>query len=391
LRVYSSVLRNGLRTAAVAGSGGELPQLIGPSEKAVIPLVSARSQSASAAAIVSVADSIGTGVGGGFVAPVLMKTTGIDPLLFVCGGILAFAAVRVFSLPVQREVGVKESLRRLKLSELDLGLRSALDWLLGWPAIATMITAGVVVSVLNLSMSTLGPSYVGTALEADPADAVYVFAPGSLAALVALLIGPWLIDKTGERQLAISAVFLQAGALFSLAFIDELAPVLAPISPANVLKLFGQEPSDALLAASFISIFTGFEASLSGFAVQTYLNRRVPAIQQGRTSGLQSMLANAVAIIPLIGLGALANVTSVQAILFWAPRVVLPVVYVLIGVTSRMTGRERPKGRECAALVLARIRALIGARASRLGVTDAKGAAQRRGSCPNLNRPSGSR
>jgi MFS transporter, DHA3 family, macrolide efflux protein len=323
-----------------------LNQIIGPGEKAVIPLVSSRAQIATAAAILSVADSVGTGVGGGFIAPVLMKTTGIHALLFVCAGFLAFAAVRVLSLPLQREVGFKQALQRLKLSEVDMGLRSALDWLLGWPAIATMITVGVVVSVLNMSMNTLGPSYVGSALEANPADAVYVFAPGSIAALGALLVGPKLIDKTGERWLACVAVFVQVGALFGLAFIDQLAPILAPISPANLLRLFGQEPSDALLAASFVSIFIGFSASLSSLAVQTYLNRRVPATQQGRTFGLQSVLTNAVAIIPLILFGAIGAATSVKNILFWAPWIVLAVIYALLLIASRMTGRERPKGRE---------------------------------------------
>jgi MFS family permease len=267
-------------------------------------------------------------------------------LLFVCSAFLAFGAIRVLSLPLQREVTVKQALKRLNLSEVDLGLRSALDWLLGWPAIATMITAGVVVSVLNMSMSTLGPSYVGSALEANPADAVYVFAPGSIAALGALLVGPKLIDWTGERWLACVAVLVQAGALFCLAFVDELAPILAPISPANVLRLFGEEPSDTLLAASFISIFVGFSASLSSLAVQTYLNRRVPAIQQGRTFGLQNMLTNAVAIIPLLAFGAIGAATSVKAILFWAPWVVLAIIYGLLLVASRLTGRERPKGRE---------------------------------------------
>jgi hypothetical protein len=54
-----------------------LNQLIGPGEDAIIPLVSSRAQIATAAAVISVADSIGTGIGGGFVAPFFMKTTSI--------------------------------------------------------------------------------------------------------------------------------------------------------------------------------------------------------------------------------------------------------------------------------------------------------------------------
>jgi MFS family permease len=183
-------------------------------------------------------------------------------------------------------------------------------------------------------------------LHTDPADAVYVFAPGSLAALAALAIGPKIIDRTGERRLTAGAILMASAGLFSLAFIDQLAPVLAPASPANVARLFGAQPSDALLAASHVSVFTGFATSLSALAVQTYLNRRVPALQQGRVFGLQSMLASAVAIVPLIGLGAAAEATSVRAILFWVPWLVLAVMYGLLVAASRMTGRERPRGRE---------------------------------------------
>jgi hypothetical protein len=323
-----------------------LNQFVDPDEKAVIPLVSTKAQIATAASLLAIAGAIGGGVGLGFVAPILMKVASIRALLFTCGAILALAAVRVFSLPLQREIGLGQALRRLRLTRADIGFSPALNWLLGWPAVATMMTAGVVVSVLNMTVGTFGPSYVASALGVAPEDCVYVFAPGSLAALAALVIGPIMIDWAGERSLAVVAVIVEALALFSLAFIDQIAPLFAPISPANALQLFGQEPSDPLMAASFISIFTGFTASLSSLAVQTYLNRRVPAIHQGRTFGLQSMLTNMVAIVPLVGLGAMTQVTSVRAILFCAPWVVAGVIYLLLILMSRMTGRERPRGRE---------------------------------------------
>jgi nitrate/nitrite transporter NarK len=320
-----------------------LNQLIGPSEKAVIPLVSARTQIATAAAILAIADSLGSGFGVGILAPAVMKSSGLDLLLFMCAAVLALASIRVFSLPLERDVGVRQSLRRLHLTEAELGWRTALQWLAGWPAIATMITAGVVVSVLNVTMTTLGPSYVSTTLATDPANAVYVFAPGSVAALLALVVGPALIDRTGERRLAAFAVLVQTSSLFSLALIDTVAPALAPISPANIMRVAGESPSDALLAASFISIFTGFSASLSSFAVQTYLNRRVPAIQQGRVFGAQSALANCVAMPALLALGSIAEIASIRLILFLAPWVVMVAMYALLILAGRMTGHERPR------------------------------------------------
>jgi hypothetical protein len=323
-----------------------LNQFIGPTEKAVVPLVANREQIASAAATLSLSDSIATGIGTAAVAPIVLKVFGVQPLFAVCAVFLAFASIRIFSLPLQQDVNVKQALQRVRLTELDLGFRKALDWLVGWPAIITVIMVGIVVTVLSMTMETLAPTYVAEVLESNPANSVYVFAPAGLGALVALLLSTWIIDRFGERWVAALAVLIMSVALFALAFVDTLEPFLAPFSPWNLIRIFGVEPSDLLLAASTVSMVTGFAVSLSSVAVQTYLNRRVPQLQQGRTFGLQGMLANMAALVPMLTLGVIAEATSIEAILFWAPWVVLGAVYALLILANRWTGREAPKGRE---------------------------------------------
>jgi MFS family permease len=196
------------------------------------------------------------------------------------------------------------------------------------------------VSVLSRVTETLGPTYVATVLHADPARTVYVFAPAGAGALVALAVTPKVIDRLGERTAAAIAVLIMCVALFSLAFIDTLAPILAPISPLRIVRLTGLNPSDELLAASFVSLFTGFAVSMSSVSVQTYVNRRVPMLQQGRVFGLESMLASAAALGPMLLLGFIAEVTSIQAILFFAPWVVLVGTYVLLVLAGKWTGVE---------------------------------------------------
>ena len=142
------------------------------------------------------------------------------------------------------------------------------------------------------------------------------------------------------------AVGVMAGALVSMGFVDALAPVLAPISPKNAVRILGVELSDEILAAGFISLFTGFAISASSVAVQTYINRRVPMLQQGRVFGLQSVFANAAALVPLLLLGLIADLTSIEAILFVVPGVVLVLVYGLLRIVYRLSGRETPRGNE---------------------------------------------
>ena len=317
-----------------------LNQLIGPTEKAVIPLVSSRKQISTAASMLSLADSVATGFGTAIMAPILLLAFGAKAVFAVCAVFLGIAAFRILALPIQQDVTVRAALRRLNLTSLDLGFRKALGWLLGWPAIVTMLMVGMIVSIMNNIQSTLGPSYVEEVLNADPAKSVYVFAPAGIGTVIALAVTPKFLDKTGERWAAAMAVLIMSVALFMMAFIARLAPILAPISPMNLLRLVGIELSDEILAAGFVSMFTGFSVSMSSLAVQTYLNRRVPLIHQGRVFGLQSVFVNAAALIPMIIVGWLATQTSVKAVFFFVPWVVLAGLYGLLILASRWAGIE---------------------------------------------------
>jgi hypothetical protein len=317
-----------------------LNQLIGPSEKAVIPLVSKREEISTAASLLSLSDSLATGLGKAAVAPFILVTFGLRALFFVCAAFLALAAMRIFALPVQKDVTAKEALRRLNLRELDLGFGKALRWLLGWPAVVTIIMVGMVVSVMGAITETLAPTYVAEVLDAAPERAVYVFAPAGLGALIALGTTPPVIDWKGERWSAAVAVLIMTVALFTLAFMEWLAPILGPVSPMNAVRLVGLEPTDKLMAASFISMFAGFAVSMSSVSVQTYLNRRVPLLHQGRVFGLQSVLVSAAALIPMLTLGFVADLTSIEAILFFTPWLVLAGVYWLLFLASKWTGEE---------------------------------------------------
>jgi MFS family permease len=322
-----------------------LNQLIGPSENAVLPLVSTREEISTAASVISLTDSIGSGLGTAAVAPFVLVTFGVRTLFVVCAVFLVLASIRIFALPVQRDVTVKAALERLKLTELDIGFTSALRWLLGWPAIITIIMVGMIVSVLSSITQTLAPTYVAEVLDTDPAGSVYVFAPAGAGALIALAIAPKVVDSMGERWAAAVAVLIMSAALFALAFVDHLASWFGPVNPLNIVRVFGLHPTDELLGASLISVFTGFAVSLSSVSVQTYLNRRVPSISQGRVFGLQNVLINASALLPMLLLGFIAECTSIEAILLVAPWVVLGGIYALLMLANRWVGGE-PMSRE---------------------------------------------
>jgi MFS family permease len=279
-------------------------------------------------------------------APFILVTFGAEPLFFVSGALLIFAAIRIFALPIRKDVTVKAALSRLDLTELDVSFTSAFRWLMGWPAVITIIMVGVIVTVLSTLGKTLGPTFVGEVLDEDPANSVYIFAPAGLGALVALVAAPWLNRKIGERMSAAIGVLVMSVSLFVLAFVDVWAPVFGPISPMNIVRIFGLDPSDELMVTSFLTVFTGFSVSLSAISVQTYINKRVPLLQQGRVFGLQSLLANAAALIPILLLGFIAELASIEVILIFAPWIVLAGVYALLVLAVKMARGEAPSRQE---------------------------------------------
>ena len=52
------------------------------------------------------------------------------------------------------------------------------------------------------------PVYVRDVLEADPTATVYILAPGGIGFLVGTALGPWLMDRRGERALGVIALML---------------------------------------------------------------------------------------------------------------------------------------------------------------------------------------
>jgi hypothetical protein len=310
-----------------------LGQLSGPSESAVLPYVTSEQQLASAVSMVSLVSNIGTAFGTAVLAPVLVRVWGNDAVFTVSGVLLLLAASRVFDL------STAEPERRLDWrSRPNVHVRATLTWLARERAVATMIFVSVLAGSASIVVQTLGPRYVQSVLNVDPADSVYVFGPSSIGLLAALAAGPRLVRRFRERPVAIVGFFITATVLFLLGMVDEVATVVDPISPLRLLRLFGIELSESLRTAGFLSMFLGFGLALTQISVQMYINRRMPLRYQARTFALQSMLKNATTIVPLLTLGALATAVGVETVLVATPFLLLALAVALLWLSYRWGG-----------------------------------------------------
>ena len=253
-----------------------IAQVVSPGLKAAVSVVASPAQLATAGALVSVVGSIGSAIGSAFIAPLLIKTTGIETVLYVGGTLFVFGAIRVLALPQKSgEPSMRSAMTGVDWRSSALSLRATAQWIVEERQVGLVLLVGAIVVALYQGFNTLLPIYVRDVLEEDPADTIYIFAPAGIGFLVGALYGPRLIDRYGERRLAVASLGCMAGGMMLFGVIDTVAPLFALVSPLRLFELIDVSISDKTLAAGVIAIPTNFGSTAAGAAVQTFVNRRV--------------------------------------------------------------------------------------------------------------------
>ena len=306
-----------------------LTQIVSPAVKSAVVLVAGAGEIATAITLLTMAGGVGSGAGTAILAPTLIKLFNIQVMLFVVAVILLLAAVRTFRLPSERQSQTQTGSDE-QTADAKLSIRTAGAWLLANPALASVITSGAIVAVLNDVFESLQPVFVRDTLSTDPANSVYVFAPGLIGTVVAVLLSPLLVRWPGERWLIGLSLACFTLAMVLLGVIGTVAPYLAPYSPLHLLSPFGLSFSEPVLAAGLIGILVKFGGGAANTAVQSFINRRVGFWQQGAAFGMQNFLQNALGVVGTLGFGALANRYGTDLVFIAAPFTVVTIVAILI-------------------------------------------------------------
>ncbi len=323
-----------------------LGQIVTPAVKAATALVSTAAQVAVVAAILSVAGGIGSALGTTILAPLLINLSTLQMLAYVSGAILAFGAVRALKVPPEEaSAPLRRAARTIDWHDSVPTLRRTAEWLQANRKLGAMLLVGSIVVALFDGLNTLMPVYVRDVLGSDPTSTVYILAPGGIGFLVGAALGPWIMDRRGERALGVMGLMLLSLGFVLFGLIDVVAPILAPFSPLRLLGLFGISLSPEIEAAGLISIFTALGSTGAGAAVQTYVNRYVLLARQATTFGMQEVLDNALTLLAVVGLGILATVLGPRLVFVVAPPLIVAVVVWLIRVCFRVTDQDPPQAR----------------------------------------------
>lgn len=314
-------------------------QIVTPSLKSATALVTTPAQLATVSATVAVAGSIASAVGSAFLAPVLIRTTGIKGVLLVGGLIYLLGAVRTLKLPAEdTATRMVAAIQAINWKPAALSLKWNAEYIIRERGVATMMLVGATVVAMFEAFNTLIPVYVRDVLDADPADSVFIFAPAGIGFLIATFAAPKLIQKLGERRLALISLLCLSLSMILFGLVDLVAPVLAPFSPLRIVGwIFNVDINDNVLAASLIALPANFGSTAAGASVQVYINRRVPLISQGATFGLEEVQENGLTLVAVIVLGVLANLVGAQIVFILTPIVVVGIVIWLVNYSFRTT------------------------------------------------------
>jgi MFS family permease len=194
-------------------------------------------------------------------------------------------------------------------------------------------------------LNSLIPVYVRDVLRTDPTNSVYILAPGGIGFLAGSVLGPWLMNRRGERALAVMAMVILSLGFMLFGLVDLVAPLLAPFSPLRLLGLVGIELSPQVEAVGLISILTALGSTSAGAAVQTYINRYVILARQAPTFGMQEVLDSALTLFAVLALGAIATLIGSRLVFIIAPPLIVVIVIWLIGLCFRVTAQDPPEAR----------------------------------------------
>jgi MFS family permease len=295
-------------------------QVFTTTSAASIPFMVSRPQLISANSLFSGGFTIAQIAGLIILSPLILKTGGPAVLFISAGAAFVVATVLARLLPYIGAHGGEEHERGLPGRE---ELRGAVFEF--WKALGnlrgdsrSMLAMGhiMISSTLILLFAILVPRYMQAILEVEPDNAVTIFAPVAVGALIGLRAVPIVVGRLGKTRTVALGLFGLAVCLAALGFIETIAGALEQTERFNP---FGEEPYFGLsILVALTMLFAGplgFSYAMLNTPAQTTLHERIPVEMRGRVIASQMVLANGVALVPLVVAGGIADLYGVSSVI----------------------------------------------------------------------------
>jgi len=303
---------------AVSLGIGVVTQFAVPAEAAVVPHIVRTRSLVAANSFINLGTLASQVLGMMILAPIFLKTGSADALLFIIVVMFAISAVLITVIP-QFHFASTEDARGLSMRTVRREFAESWLFLSRDSTAFLALVLLVVTSISTLIIATTLPKFSIQVLEIAPENIVFVLAPVGVAIFLGLRSVEYLSDRFNKLVTISAAYGMIAASLIALGLVGRSADLLQSIDPLGV---FSDGPLDEKAARIMMTVLY---ANLYGFALtivltmgRALINERVPWEMQGRIFAAQSVLANLVAIVPVVLAGLLADTIGVQPVMILA-------------------------------------------------------------------------
>ena len=295
-------------------------QLFTTTNAASVPFIVSRQQLISANSFFSGGFTLAQIAGLIILSPLILKTAGPGVLFASAGGAFLIASLLTSLLPYIGAEGGEETAGtfpgRDELRGAVAEFARALSSLRADSVSALAMAHIAISSTLVLLFAVLVPRYMQAILEVPPDNAVTVFAPVAFGALFGLRAVPWIVARLGKTRTVALGLFGLAFCLVGFGLVETIAAGLERterFNPFGTERIFGQSILVAITVAFAGPL--GFAYALLNAPAQTILHERTPAEMRGRVFASQMVLANGVALLPLVVVGGIGDLYGISRVM----------------------------------------------------------------------------
>ena len=308
----------------VALALGVIAQFAVPAESAVLPHIVRQDRYTAANSFLSLGSLLTQVAGLLILAPVLLKTTDGDPLLFVLLGLFAFSAAIITVIPQFHFTFTDEQRQHLTLAGARRQFAEGWMRLARDPVAYMSLVLSVVASVSTLVVATLLPKFSAHVLGVAPENIVFVLAPVAIGIFVGLRSVEWLADRFNKMVTISGAYLIMAAALVLLGLVPATARATVNLDLLGAFSAGPLNDQAARIGATIVyANFYGFALTVVLTMGKVLLNERIPVHMQGRIFAAHSVLSNLIAIPPVLAGSLFADAVGVEPVLVAAGFVAL--------------------------------------------------------------------
>lgn len=326
----------------LAAALSAVSQLYSPAESATVTGIVRRDQLPAANALMVLTLVLGQILGIAAIAPLLLRTVGPSSVFLVATALFALASYIIGWMASDFSREEEAATRRAGfINAMQEGFRVLRQDRHAYLAIVYLTIGTMLLKVVVILL----PQYTHDVLRISTRDTVFVAAPAAIGAGAGMLFAPLVIRRIGGwRVVAAGLVLLLLGmlGLGLVVYVRDFIESNINLGIGFVEREVGV--SSVITVSMLLAIPLGFAYSLLSIGARVVMNERAAPETQGRLFAIQIALGDLVSLVPLLVVGALADVAGVRAtLLAAAAAAVLAAAYLTF---SRRLGPGQPLPRQ---------------------------------------------